>query len=155
MANIMGNPAENISLPDTSGKMVSLYADSAKFTIVCFWDPTCSHCQEMMPVLDSMYKVRWKAEGVKIFAIAKETNGTKKDWTSFINDHSLQEWTNVYYSKADEKTRVDANIPGYSQLYDVQTLPTVYLLDKDKRIVAKKLTWQQTDDILQLKLKGQ
>jgi hypothetical protein len=61
----------------------------------------------------------------------------------------------VYYSKEDEKKRVDANIPGYSQLYDVQTLPTVYLLDKEKRIVAKKLTWQQTDDILELKLKKQ
>jgi hypothetical protein len=31
----------------------------------------------------------------------------------------------------------------------------VYLLDKDKRIVAKKLTWQQIDDILQLKIKNQ
>jgi thiol-disulfide isomerase/thioredoxin len=155
MANIMGNPAENISLPDTSGKQTSLYADSSRFTIVCFWDPTCGHCQETMPILDSMYKAKWKAAGVKIFAVAKETAGTKKDWTDFIRAHHLEDWTNVYYSKADEKTRVDANIPGYSQLYDVQTLPTVYLLDKDKRIVAKKLTWQQTDDILQLKLKNQ
>jgi thiol-disulfide isomerase/thioredoxin len=155
MANIMGNPAENISLPDSTGKEMSLYEDTAKFTIVCFWDPTCSHCQETLPVLDSMYQVKWKAAGVKMFAIAKETSGTKKDWLSFINEHHLKDWTNVYYSKEDEKKRVDAGIPGYSQLYDVQTLPTVYLLDKDKRIVAKKLTWQQTDDILQLKLKKQ
>jgi thiol-disulfide isomerase/thioredoxin len=155
MANIMGNPAENISLPDSTGKIISLYADTARFTIVCFWDPTCSHCQEMVPVLDSMYQAKWKAIGVKMFAIAKETSGTKKDWLSFISAHHLQDWTNVYYSKEEEKTRVDANIPGYSQLYDVQTLPTVYLLDKDKRIVAKKLTWQQTDDILQLKVKNQ
>lgn len=155
MANIMGNNAENISLPDSTGKIISLYADTSRFTIVCFWDPTCSHCKELLPKLDSMYRAKWKTAGVKMFAIAKETSGTKKDWLSFINDHHLQDWTNVYYSKEDEKTRVDANIPGYSQLYDVQTLPTVYLLDKDKRIVAKKLTWQQTDDILQLKLKNQ
>jgi thiol-disulfide isomerase/thioredoxin len=155
MANIMGNPAENISLPDSTGKIINLYTDTARFTIVCFWDPTCSHCQETLPVLDSMYQAKWKGIGVKMFAIAKETTGSKKDWLSFINDHHLRDWTNVYYSKEDEKTRVDANIPGYSQLYDVQTLPTVYLLDKDKRIVAKKLTWQQTDDILQLKIKNQ
>jgi thiol-disulfide isomerase/thioredoxin len=155
MANIMGNSAENISLPDSSGNMISLYADTAKFTIVCFWDPTCSHCKEMLPKLDSMYRAKWKGAGVKMFAVAKETSGTKKDWLSFINKHHLQDWTNVYYSREDEKARVDANIPGYSQLYDVQTLPTVYLLDKDKRIVAKKLTWQQTGDILQLKIKNQ
>jgi hypothetical protein len=66
----------------------------------------------------------------------------------------LKGWTNVYYSKQEEKTRVDAGIPGYSQLYDAQVVPAVYLLDKDKRIIAKKLTWQQTDDILQLKMKS-
>jgi thiol-disulfide isomerase/thioredoxin len=156
MANIMGNSAENISLPDTTGKVVSLYDDtSAKFTIVCFWDPTCGHCLETLPQLDSMYRAKWKSAGVRMFAVAKETSGTKKDWLTFINNHHINDWTNVYYSKQEEKTRVDANIPGYSQLYDVQSLPTVYLLDKSKRIVAKKLTWQQTDDILQLKLKNQ
>lgn len=43
---------------------------------------------------------------------------------------------------------------SYSQLYDVQTFPTLYLLDKDKRIIAKKLTYQQLDEVLQLKMKG-
>jgi thiol-disulfide isomerase/thioredoxin len=153
MANILGNPAENISLPDTSGKTKMLYGDSARFTIVCFWDPTCGHCKELLPVLDSMYRAKWKANGVSIFAVAKETEGTKKDWLDFIREKHLGGWKHVYYSKADEKSRVDANIPGYSQLYDVQTFPTVYLLDKDKRIIAKKLTWQQTDDIIEIKMK--
>lgn len=155
VANIMGKQAENISLPNTTGKQVSLYADTSKFTIVCFWDPTCGHCQETLPVLDSMYRAKWKAMGVRMFAVGKETSGTQKDWLSFIDKHHLEDWTNVYYSKQEEKTRVDANIPGYSQLYDVQSLPTVYLLDRDKRIVAKKLTWQQADEILQLRIKNQ
>ena len=59
----------------------------------------------------------------------------------------------VYYSKEAEKERVSNNVPGYSQLYDVQSFPTLYLLDKDKRIVAKKLSFEQIDEILQLKLK--
>lgn len=154
MANIMGNPAENITLPDTSGKARTLYTGTASYTIVCFWDPTCGHCKELLPVLDSIYRAKWKANGVHIFAVAKETEGTQKDWLDFIRKHQLGEWTNVYYSKAEEKKRIDANIPGYSQLYDVQTFPTVYLLDKDKRIIAKKLTWQQTDDILEIKMKN-
>lgn len=155
MANIMGHPAENIALPDTTGKIINLYNDvNSNFTIVTFWDPTCGHCQEMLPKMDSLYRNKWKAAGVRMYAIAKETSGTKKDWLKFINDHKLWDWDNVYYSKAAEKERVDANIPGYSQLYDVQSLPTVYLLDKEKRIVAKKLSLQQTDDILQLKIKA-
>jgi thiol-disulfide isomerase/thioredoxin len=153
MANIMGHPAENISLPDTSGNIKVLYSDSALYTVVCFWDPTCGHCKETLPVLDSMYHAKWKADGVRIYAVAKETEGTRKDWLDFIHQKNLEEWTNVYYSKEEEKKRVNANIPSYSQLYDVQTFPTIYLLDKDKRIIAKKMTWQQTDDILELKKK--
>jgi hypothetical protein len=61
---------------------------------------------------------------------------------------------NVYYSKEDDRARTSANIPSYSQLYDVQTFPTLYLLDKDKRIIAKKVTFEQVDEILQYKLKN-
>ncbi len=154
MANIMGNPAENISLPDSNGKIQTLYAAESPFTIVCFWDPTCGHCKELIPVLDSMYQAKWKKSGVKIFAVAKETDGSKKDWFDILHKHQLNGWTNVYYSKEEEKRRVDAGIPGYAQLYDAQIVPAVYLLDKDKRIIAKKLTWQQTDDILNIKIKA-
>lgn len=154
MANIMGTPASEISLPDSAGKAISLYATEAPYTIVAFWDPTCGHCKEVLPKLDSFYLAKWKAVGLKIFAVAKETDGTKKDWLSFINEQHLQDWAHVYYSKADDKARTSAGIPGYSQLYDVQTFPTLYLLDNEKRIVAKKLRYQQIDEVLQIKMKG-
>lgn len=153
MANIMGNPAEDIALPDTSGNIRLLYSESAPFTLVTFWDPTCGHCKETLPQIDSMYRNKWKAQGLTIYAVAKETEGKREDWLKFIRQHKLEAWTNVYYSKAEEKLRVGNNIPGYTQLYDAQTVPALYLLDRDKRIIAKKLTWEQTDEILQLKLK--
>jgi hypothetical protein len=93
--------------------------------------------------------------GVKIFAVAKETDGTSKDWMDFIHKQNLQDWSNVYYSKADDNARISAGNWGYSQLYDVSTFPTMYLLDKDKRIVAKKLTYEQIDEVLGYKIKGQ
>lgn len=155
MANIMGTPAADIELPDSTGATKTLYADSAAYTLVCFWDPTCGHCKETLPKLDSVYQSKWKASGLKIFAIARETDGTKQDWLDFITTHKLKEWTNVYYTKAADKARTDAGIPGYSQLYDVLTFPTLYLLDKDKRIVAKKLSLEQIDEVLQVKTRGQ
>ena len=155
MANITGTEAADIELPDTAGMHRTLYTLKAPYVIVCFWDPLCGHCKEIVPKLDSMYENKWKAKGLKVFAIAKENDGKKEDWMKFIHEHSLQDWTNVYYSKEDEKARVDSGVAGYSQLYDVQSFPTLYLLDKDKRIIAKKLTFDQIDEILQLKIKGQ
>ena len=154
MANIIGTEASDVELPDTSGQARSLYKTEADYTVVVFWDATCGHCKEVIPQVDSLYRAKWKAQGVKIFAISKETNGTRKDWLDFIGQQRLEDWVNVFYSKADEKARVDNGVPGYSQLYDIQTFPTLYLLDKQKRIVAKKLGLEQIDDVLQLKIRG-
>jgi len=153
MANIFGSPASEIQLPDTSGKTLSLYGVKKEYTLVVFWDPLCGHCKETLPKIDSVYNARWKAQGLGIYAVAKENDGTKNDWLKFIREKNIGYWNHVYYSKDAEKERVTNNVPGYSQLYDVQSFPTLYLLDKDKRIVAKKLSFEQIDEILQLKLK--
>ena len=54
MANLIGQPAANLEMTDTAGKIRSLYEVPANFVVVCFWDPTCSHCKETIPKLDSM-----------------------------------------------------------------------------------------------------
>ncbi|GAA4743806.1 TlpA family protein disulfide reductase [Flavisolibacter ginsenosidimutans] len=155
MANIMGSPASEIELPDTTGKNVTLYSLDAPYTLVVIYDPTCGHCKETLPKIDSFYQAKWKGEGMKIFAMAKQTEGVKKDdWFTFIRERGLKGWTHVYYSREAEQARVSANVPSYAQLYDVQSFPTLYLLDKDKRIIAKKVTDKQIDEILDQRIKA-
>jgi len=148
MANILGTEASDVELPDTAGKTTKLYSIQSPYTLVVIWDPMCSHCKEIVPRLDSAYNARWKSMGLKFFGLARETDGKKSDWLNFIHSHHLNEWTHVYYSKEADDARTSAGVPGYSQLYDVQSFPTLYLLDKDKRIIAKKLTLEQIDEIL-------
>lgn len=155
MANLFGAQAAEIELPDSAGKIKKLFSISSPYTVVIFWDPTCGHCKETLPRIDSIYRAKWKALNVKIFAVGKETDGTKKDWLKFINDHQLEGWVHVYNSKADNDARVNNNIPGYYQLYDVQSVPTLYLLGENKRILAKKIPFEQIDEVLDFKLKGQ
>jgi hypothetical protein len=153
MSNILGTPAADIELPDSTGKKRTLYSVKAPYTLLVIWDPTCGHCKEVLPKLDTLFRTKWKSMGLKPFALAKETDGMKKDWTQFIQKYDLKDWIHVYYSKEDERVRVNAGIPGYSQLFDVQSFPTLYLLDKDKRIIAKKVSETQIDEFLQFKEK--
>ena len=153
MANIMGTPAADVELPDTAGRKINLYGLSAPYILVAIWDPQCGHCKEVLPKLDSAYNATWKSLGMKMFGLARETDGKKSDWTNFIHDHKLAEWTHVYYSKEDDAARINAGIPSYAQLYDVQSFPTLYLLDKDKRIIAKKVTLEQVNEILAHRVK--
>jgi hypothetical protein len=48
----------------------------------------------------------------------------------------------------------NAGRPTYRQLYDVYQTPMLYLLDQDKRIIAKKINYQQLHELLQAKVAG-
>ena len=152
MANLIGQPAANLDMVDTSEKPQPLYGVDAKFIVICFWDPTCSHCKEEVPQLDSIYKAKWKQEGVKMYGVL--VDGGQENWRKFIRDHNLKDWIHVYQTKAKAGADEAANRPGYKQLFDVYQTPTLFLLDKDKRIIAKKLTYQQFDEVITLKLKS-
>lgn len=152
MSNLIGERAANLELIDTLSAPVNLYDVKADYTIVCFWDPSCGHCREEVPRLDSFYKAKWKAQGVKVFAVNTEID--QKKWKEFINEHKLGDWVHVYQTEKARQSEIDQQRPGYRQLYDITQTPTLYLLDKEKRIVAKKLTLQQLDDLLQVKIKN-
>jgi hypothetical protein len=151
MSNLIGEEAANLDMVDSSGISKPLYDVKAPYIIVCFWDPTCSHCREEVPRIDSLYHATWEKEGVKIYGVLTEAKEQPK-WREFINTYNLQSWINVYQTDEQKKMDEDAKKPSYKQLYDVTQTPTLYLLDKNKHIIAKKLTWQQMDDVLQMKI---
>ena len=155
MANLIGAKAADLEMLDTTGKPSPLYNVAADYTVVVFWDPTCGHCKEELPRLDSVYRANWKAHNVKMYGVlsADSKEDLRQEWLKYIREHNLKDWVNVYQTKEIEAANSAAQKPGYRQLYDVTLTPTIYLLDKEKRIIAKKLTWQQLDDLLQVKWK--
>ena len=151
MSNLIGEQAANLEMTDSSGRAVTLYEVQSPYTIVCFWDPTCSHCREEVPRMDSFYHAKWEKEGVKIFGVLTDSKVIDQ-WKEFMVKNNLHSWINVYQTGEERKAEEDAKKPSYKQLYDVTQTPTLYLLDRDKRIIAKKLTMQQMDDVLDMKI---
>lgn len=152
MANLVGEKAANLDLIDINGKVHPLYDVNADFTVVTFWDPNCGHCKEEMPRLDSLYKSNWKEKNVKIYAVM--TEGDTSAWKKYIADHQLDYWTNVYQSLEMMMEEKKMQMASYKQLYDITQTPTLYLLDKEKRIIAKKLTPLQLNEMLEAKWKA-
>lgn len=151
MANLIGEKAANLDMIDSLGNPTPLYEVSADYTVICFWDPTCGHCKEIMPQLDSIYQASWKQHQVKIYAVLSEH--TKDEWIKYTQDHKLNDWIHVYQTKEMEAAENAAQKASFRQLYDVTQTPTLYLLDKEKRIIGKKLTWQQLNELLMVKWK--
>jgi hypothetical protein len=104
-----------------------------------------------VPKVDSIYKTKWKNMGVVVYGV--KTEGTREDWIRFINEHKLSGWLHVYQLPEHQAAENAAGKPSYKQLYDVYQTPMLYLLDKEKRIIAKKLTYLQIDEVISLKAK--
>jgi thiol-disulfide isomerase/thioredoxin len=148
MANQLGLPAPALDINTIDDKPFSLYKTAAPYTFIAFWDPTCSHCKVEIPQLDSMYKASWKALGVQIVGV----NINYKElpsWKKFIADNQINNWFHVYQTEAALNKEITNQKPTtIRQLYDVFKTPTFYLLDANKRIIAKNLTLQQFNDFL-------
>ncbi len=150
MANLIGNPAPALDLNTMDNKSFSLYNSLAKFTFIAFWDPTCGHCKEEMPRVDSFYTKNWKQLGVQVIGV--NTNVKElASWKQFITEqHFDAGWVHIYQTEAALNAEVNAGkATTIRQLYDVFKTPTFYLLDKDKKIIAKNLTVDQFHDFLQ------
>jgi thiol-disulfide isomerase/thioredoxin len=151
MANLVGEKAANLELIDINGKINALYDVNADYTVISFWDPNCGHCKEEMPRIDSLYKANWKDKNVKIYAVMTEADTMA--WKKYIAEHNIGYWTNVYQSLEMMMEEKKSYQPSYKQLYDITQTPTLYLLDKEKRIIAKKLTPLQLNEMLEAKWK--
>ena len=125
------------NLNSISKMYVKLSEVKAKYTILVFWDPDCSHCQVEIPILLESYNEMIKQNiDVKVYSVSMEYEGDK--YLKFIADHKLS-WINVYDG---------ARINNTSQKYDVNTTPIIYVLDQNKIIKAKRISAHQVPEII-------
>jgi peroxiredoxin len=136
---LIGKKAKNLMLTDSSGKFQALYSVNASFTILYFWDPDCGHCKKATPKVKAYFD-RVRSRGVQVFAVCTEVEMDK--WKKFIQEHNL-DWINV----ADPKTQ-----NNFRQEFDILTTPQIFILDKDKKIIAKKIDEDNMEKILDREL---
>jgi thiol-disulfide isomerase/thioredoxin len=145
--NLLGKKAKNINLPDSANIYQSLYNMTGDYTVVIFWDATCGRCKEEMPKLMELYKelnkdvqktLKNKAPNkIDVYAVSMTTD--PKLWKDYIHEHKLP-WTNVHDPNHESNFR---------RHYDVYSTPVVYLLGKEKKIIAKRLTIEQVKEFIE------
>ena len=147
IANQLGVKAANFDLIDMNGNSQSLYSIVANYAIIVFWDPTCDLCQKELPRIDSIYKASWYKYGIKIIAINNDATH-EGEWRKYLGEHDFKNWIHLYEPIIDRELRIRNGLPTYQQLYNAYQTPTVFLLDKDKNILAKRLSLEQFDNML-------
>ncbi len=111
-----------------------MYDIEKDFTILYFWEPNCGHCKEATPKLKEYYN-KPKDYSVEVFAVC--TISDKAAWSKYIEENNLT-WINGWDPQRSTH---------YDFYYNVQSTPIVYILDRNKKIIAKKLA---VEDICRL-----
>jgi thiol-disulfide isomerase/thioredoxin len=140
--NLIGMQAANLPLIKLDGSQFNIYDANSKYTLVYFFEPTCGHCKEMTPKVHDIYE-KYKDKGFEVVCIYLMTD--KKEWTDFLTEDKLYDWINVWDPTRDSH---------YWEFYDTSVTPGVYLLDKDKKIIAKKIDAKSLDKILDFEING-
>ncbi len=111
---------------------------NAKYTVLVFWSVDCGHCQTEIPKLNDTLRKTLKGKvDYKVFAVY-----TKEDfeaWRKFIIDKKL-DFINVFDP---------VHINDLKNKYDIYSTPVIYILDKNKKIKAKRLSSEQVVQMLQ------
>lgn len=134
---LIGKAAPHTYLADTTNKLYDVYNVAAKYTIMFFYDPGCGHCQKDTPKLLEFYN-KHKKDGVKIYAACIERE--EAPWRKFIKDYKTQEFINVW----DKFTYTD-----FRKSWDIYSTPVVYILDGNKKFIAKRIGVDQLEDFFE------
>jgi len=127
----IGAIAPNIILTDADGKEINLSKLNNEKTLVVFYASWCRHCNELIPKLNELYKEQ-NTKSLEVFAISVDT--TKSDWINFIKKNNLN-WINVFAENGwDSKAASD---------YHLYATPSMFLLDKEKKIIAKPTVFEE------------
>jgi thiol-disulfide isomerase/thioredoxin len=133
---LIGRKANNMRLLKNDFHPIALSDIKTKYTIVYFWDPSCGHCQKVTPQLKTFYDKYKKDLDVEVLGVYIEADTT--EWFKYIKEKELN-WINA------------ADLLGTAQFrkyYDIYSTPVAFLLDNEKRIIAKRIEVEQLEDFI-------
>ncbi|WP_430812211.1 MULTISPECIES: redoxin domain-containing protein [unclassified Carboxylicivirga] len=135
--NLLGQKAADFKMQSHNGEFFRLSEVSADISILVFWEPECGHCSKEVPKLNTDVWQKYSDQHIKIIAVY--TQWEKEPWVDFINQHGLHEWIHLYdpYNKSNFRNN-----------YDIYSTPVIYILDKDKKILAKRISAEQIPGFL-------
>jgi len=123
--------APNLLLIDTNDVFRSFLEIDSDYVVLLFWDFDCSFCKKEIKQLKEIYKN--SPFDFEIFAI--NVNGDHEKWKKAIHEEGIAQWVNVNGTLS--------RTADFHDLYDVHGSPVIYLLDDQKKIIAKRIGAEQ------------
>jgi thiol-disulfide isomerase/thioredoxin len=151
--SLIGNTAPELLLPTHENTYASLLKTPAEFTVLCFWEPNCGHCKKELPLLWNLYQ-KFRDKGLVVFTVY--TQYKRPDWDAYIAEHPydwIYAWDGIEGTNNSGKPVTYSIGSDFRTLYDIRSTPTVFLMDKNKKIIAKRMSIEILEKILNEEMK--
>lgn len=129
--NRPGMKAADFTYFTRDGRLQTLYGTKGRRILLIFYDPDCDHCKKMMEKLQGNEFLRQQIHAQQLTVLAIYADDDRKAWNRTKNDFPT-EWI-VGLDRGDIRER---------ELYVMSVMPTLYLLDCDKKVVLKEVPLQ-------------
>ncbi|MCS7036242.1 MAG: DUF5106 domain-containing protein [Saprospiraceae bacterium] len=138
---LIGKTAPNILTRDRYNRLVSLWDVDADYVVLFFWAPDCGHCKKAAPHMVE-FAQKFKDRNIKVFNVCTAVVTGKDDADTPEKVHKTC-WDGAAEKGFDENLFINTYDPyiqsRYKQLYDVQSTPQIFILDRKHEILMKRI----------------
>jgi thiol-disulfide isomerase/thioredoxin len=125
--------APDLKLPAVDGTIVRLSDHAGQVVVVDFWATWCPPCQEMIPVLKKLHR-NYSDKGLLVLGISLDNDGLEV-LGPFVHQEMIP------YRIVMGNDRIVRAFGG------VTTIPTLYIVDREGRLVRKMVGYHSYDDL--------
>ena len=118
-----GQPAPLFSYPDPNGKNIDLASFRGNYVLIDFWASWCGPCRAALPKVKKQYEL-YKDKGLEVFSVSIDHD--EKAWRKAMQEEDMP-WPQVLSPDIDKTLTA----------YMFSGIPTLYLLDREGKIVDK------------------
>lgn len=132
LKNRTGNVANDFTYTLQNGTTGTLHTLNATYTLLYFNDPECEDCMMLIRQLSASPIISRLIKEDKLKILTVYVNDDTEAWKKHASDVP-DTW--IYSRDAELKI----NLEG---IYNIKQFPTMYLLDKDKKVLLKDATFE-------------
>ncbi|MDR0995090.1 MAG: DUF5106 domain-containing protein [Tannerella sp.] len=131
--NRLGHAATDFSYLTADGREGRLYGLKSPYTILFFYNPDCEHCREVIGQMMGSSDLEAMLHSKRLALLAVDAENDFAAWKEHLSAMG-KDWTVAY----DKKQRILSD-----EVYDLKASPTIYLLDKDKKVLLKDTSFER------------
>lgn len=143
--NRPGMTATDFSYVTPKGKAGRMSGIKADYTMLFFYDPDCSNCREYEHILSEIPAFLEMQEKGTLRVLAVYPDEDENEWL-LKSSQMPRNWIVGWNKQGDIRSKM---------LYEIRATPTLFLLDKQKKVILKDATLDQIIRYLAMSQQGQ